>query len=1234
MALSPASQSRYLHLAVRVPWHDSRWDGAVCRAPIENGYCLSLRRIYEGKDEQWEETVAGTHWADVGDRLPPCKAEAAAFMSPRPWRRTFEHPYTNMEKADHGHLQLTTHSVPPFAAHAVPYWWMLRENQEAIDEAVPDVLPPNDAPPFASPWVYPAARQERLLDLFFGRVEAGRSLVFFYCKNGNPVDDAVGKLVVGAGVVSGVDEAMRYRHVSGSDGPDYPIWDRVVRHSIRPGRERSDHGGFVVPYHDYLAPTGDPEEDARRTELLRDIVVAVGGDQYDEFSYGSSHVGHDSALVILRRLLDVVRLIREHGVADGPWDRHEQWVNDRIAEAWEARGAFPGLGSALEAFGVRHGTSMAYDLFSSGRVTEHDDPWPTVDAVLRGDAPPPNAAYAGDVAALAAVWRTMPERRRTLLRLLSRFDLTPGQAKRWFDERARSGVGDDELIENPYLLSELDEAAGAERAVPLAAVDAGLLPARATGERHPVPPPSVVASPLDPRRIRAAVTDVLKTAAYEGGDTLLAEGEALEAVSALPLPQPCDPPPEWIPANAEHLAERVRRLEVKGLPALQLNGLSEIEGRLEKVLVARATKPLPSLAVGWRDLLTAAIIAGNPELRVDDLDEDALTHQTQALERIVSRKLGVLIGPAGTGKTSVLGALLACDELRREGVLLLAPTGKARVRLGKLAGAEALTIAQFLTRQGRFDWERMRPRFDGDDVYRKARTVIVDECSMVTVEDLYALLQALDPGHVKRILLVGDPNQLPPIGPGRPFADLCAYLKVGGEDGAGDARRRAAAEALAELSVVVRQTATGPSDILRLASWFTLTSPEPGADEVFDKLSSRVGLTDLDVVYWKEPEELGEAMLQAMVREFGSEYDFSEPGDVAGFNRLLGFRPYKRGWIFPEEEPESAERFQVLSPVRHPGWGVLRINRLYQETYRGTKLKYARSFGGQRIVKHDKVIQNVNERRDGYERAHQRSERYLVANGEIGVASTSKGPYLNVAFAGRPGLTFGYKSYEFGGDSGPLDLAYAITVHKAQGSEFDTVFAVIPETGRILSRELLYTALTRAKGRLVLFVQGESPGLLYALSAPERSETARRNGNLLLPSIRAGRSDVPYAEHLIHRTDAGYFVRSKSEVIIANMLHQEGVKPLYERRFIGEMEPGTRYPDFTFFDAAGDPILWEHLGMLHRESYRQAWEEKRRFYEANGYVEGVNLFVTRDSETGAIDSGTIRSTVEAVKALV
>ena len=152
----------------------------------------------------------------------------------------------------------------------------------------------------------------------------------------------------------------------------------------------------------------------------------------------------------------------------------------------------------------------------------------------------------------------------------------------------------------------------------------------------------------------------------------------------------------------------------------------------------------------------------------------------------------------------------------------------------------------------------------------------------------------------------------------------------------------------------------------------------------------------------------------------------------------------------------------------------------------------------------------------------------------------------------------GYNPRDFLEGRGPLELAYALTVHKAQGSEFNKVFVVVPKKCRPLSRELLYTALTRSRENLILLLEGDSASSLYDLSKPEKSETARRNTNLFVGAIREQSDAIPYAEHLIHRTEKGHMVRSKSELVIANIIfHTAGLQDYeYERLYDGAMIPG------------------------------------------------------------------------------
>jgi hypothetical protein len=146
----------------------------------------------------------------------------------------------------------------------------------------------------------------------------------------------------------------------------------------------------------------------------------------------------------------------------------------------------------------------------------------------------------------------------------------------------------------------------------------------------------------------------------------------------------------------------------------------------------------------------------------------------------------------------------------------------------------------------------------------------------------------------------------------------------------------------------------------------------------------------------------------------------------------------------------------------------------------------------------------------------------------------------------------------------------------------------------------------------------------------------RRNSNLFRAAVRRDEDETPYAEHLIHRLSDGRMVRSKSELAIAIDLQRLGLwdQCHYERRFYGEAVSGRRRPEFTFIDAAGDPILWEHLGMLDKQSYREAWQWKLEWYEANGFELGENLFTTQDDERGGLDQSAITAVAEQIRDLL
>ncbi len=1226
------------HLTVRVAWHDNQWNGSICQGPTTNSFCLALDRVRANRNDEAETALAGRFWHELAmNQMPPCIAESAGFMNEREWRRQFVHPYRNNTKAaaTHGCLESTTVSIPPYSTFAVPFAWMLKENQNRIQDGCPSQLPPDEDAPFDSPWVFGKDRQEALLERMFGHLTDEKSLVFFYCKEGQPLGDRVSRLIVGVARILKTGKVIPYKS---TQPKTYPLWDRIIQHSIRP--EGSD--GFLLPFHQYIHPTGDPTEDARRLDLLAEIAVPADGPYTRTFSYGAELATTDIVLSLLVRCLEAVRRVRKHGIAKGPWADREEWLNQQIAAAWKDRGAFPGVGSALEALGMRLGTALALELQSSGAVKADEDPWPVVDGVLRGKQKPPQPVYDADLAAIRETWISLSQERRALLQLLSRFSLSPDQARRWYQTNDRNKgasvvVQDAGIIANPYRICETDLGDGVEPPIHIGTIDRGLLPDDTIASRHPVPSPSAVGSPNDPRRLRAALVTVLRATAL-AGDTLLSAGESIDHVTALDLAPRCSVTPDWIDAHAPQMEGVVERLDLALNPqkdtritALQLTQYQSIEDRLRKVLRARSAKTLPSLGEDWATLITDAIRdAGNTFDPANARHMEALNEQAEALERVTTRKLSVLVGRAGTGKSSVVGALVRSKKLNADGILLLAPTGKARVRLGKATAAEAKTVAQFLNDLERYDQKYQRPLFEGNK-HRKEETVVIDESSMLTAETLAAVLEALDLGHLQRLILVGDPNQLPPIGAGRPFADLVAML-----DQAAESSEPAVSQlggALGRLTVEVRTSAGARSDTLRLASWYTRERQPVDADRVLSDLQLGKPFNDLSVCFWETPDELRARLLE----QFHANLGIKNETDIPGFDKALGLDA--KGWV-PDFDARGAENFQLLSPVRMQPYGVHDLNRWIQRTFRSKQLEESKqpwgmSLGEEQIVTKDKVMQLRNQKRIGYDGTH-KVELYL-ANGEVGTVCGGEKGYRNVAFAGRPGLSVGYRKEEFPRGSGPLELAYCLTVHKGQGSEFSKVFVILPKDCFNLSRELLYTALTRSRDRLVLLIQGTDASRLYELTKPEKSETARRNTNLFRGVVRERTDGVPYAENLIHRTDKGHMVRSKSELVIANMLYhvKGGLENYeYERPLEGAVDRHILRPDFTFIDPAGDPILWEHLGMLVRDDYRKGWEWKKEWYARNGYVLGRNLFTTQDDERGGLDSQSIREVAEAIKKLL
>ncbi len=1235
---------RARHISLRVPWHDAAWDGTVCRDPEANCHCVEYQNISAARDVAVEVTQRGVSFSELPNgKLPPCAKESSGFLSPSEWEASHSHPYREWLKDTHGHLDVTARRVDPYTALAVPFRWLDRNNAEEFTQSqILDPLPEDTWPAkYSSGWVFQPHVQEAILDGFFEPVRPQESLAFFYTKSRQPLFEDVTRLVVGVGLVNSVGPTRYYRNSTKPGAPDHPIWERDVAHTLRPG----GIGGLLVPYHQYLAPTGDADLDEERRSKARELRITPEDSHTVQFSYRSEHVSDDAAVSVLTQAIRVVHLLREHGIAKGDWVACEQWLNGQLASAWTLRGEHPGLGPVLQAAGLPMAVSLVHHLDSVDPGFRLD-PWRTVSRVLDGTAPPPHARYQKEIDAFAKEWLLLansPERLR-LAEALSRVALDIDQAKRWWSHGSRfetTGIhlGDLAIVGNPYLLSEYDRGAGGFGNVTFATVDRSIVGDQAS---------ATDVSGNDPRRFRAAVVGVLREAESEG-DTLLSIDDVRGRAAELPVPTPVEIGQDWVAAHAGELSGLVNVQDEDGW--VQLTRRASIAGALRRKLGARARKGLPPIDESWGPLLDASIRSKTGEF--DEIREKqhdrvtaALREQERALERIVSRKLTVLVGRAGTGKTTVLGALSRSDKLGGP-ILFLAPTGKARVRLATnvASGNGVQTVAQFLYSQGAYDSLTQSPVILEEGRYDGHRTVVIDEASMLTEETLLAVLATFSP-NVSRLILVGDTAQLPPIGPGRPFADLVAYLS--GEivfDDAEDSPEKVDARggAHARLTVEVRNTNGEASDTLRFAKFFSGDPLPVDAESVLTSLIAREPLNDLDVRYWASEDELHSRLAQVLEEQLSLRV-----GDTEAFNELFGI--HRNGKFWNVDDPDASENWQILSPVRGDLWGVADLNRWVQKSWRGNELDMCRTnrrwtnpFGTNEIIRLDKVLltQNIRSKR-GWDYSGGGAVDEYLANGDIGLCANDrrakgtpgKGSVMDVQFAGRPGVQFGFLRRDFGGeDRGTMfDLAYALTIHKAQGSDFKTVIVVLPRHSRVNSRELLYTALTRSRNQLVLLVEGDDLAPVLGLGDVAQSDTIRRNSNLFRTSVR-GSDDQPWAQHLIHRASDGTPVRSKSELLIMNSCLSAGLRPRYEQKLDSVSADGSyKLPDFTFVTDSGETVVWEHLGMLDLDVYASDWQRKLRWYREQGYVEDETLFTT--SEVGGLDSTLVDATIEKVRTAI
>ena len=356
--------------------------------------------------------------------------------------------------------------------------------------------------------------------------------------------------------------------------------------------------------------------------------------------------------------------------------------------------------------------------------------------------------------------------------------------------------------------------------------------------------------------------------------------------------------------------------------------------------------------------------------------------QILSINRSLKQSFSIITGGPGSGKSTLIVGLV--KSLRKIGkkIVICAPTGRAAKRLTEykeLRSLEPTTIHMHLT----VIKNKLKQKYD---------TIIIDEASMVDINLFLELIQSIPNGS--NIILVGDADQLPPIGPGQPFKDMIESKKVN----------------ISKLSGNFRQN--NLSNIIK-ASRSIITGKLPSMETEFKN----------------------------------SDFIFIECSKSNQKNLILN--------LFFEKVPtllkNKQESIQILSPMHKGNVGIKFLNYdIQQKLTSNSKLLFERKDKSLKLFGGDKVIQTSN----NYD--------LMVMNGDIGHVSKKVENKIIVNFDNREVEYSGLNLYD-------LDLAYAISIHKSQGSEYSAVIIPInSEHIHMLSRNLLYTAITRGKKLVVL----------------------------------------------------------------------------------------------------------------------------------------------------------------------
>lgn len=506
---------------------------------------------------------------------------------------------------------------------------------------------------------------------------------------------------------------------------------------------------------------------------------------------------------------------------------------------------------------------------------------------------------------------------------------------------------------------------------------------------------------------------------------------------------------------------------------------------------------------------------------------------------VANQGFSIITGGPGCGKTTTTKVIVKLFEVMKKNILLAAPTGRAAQRMSEVIGKEAVTIHRLLSwnpQEGKFEKNKDNPLkvkikdFSGNITEENANVLIVDETSMLDISLGSALLKAIPPKC--QVIFIGDPDQLPSVGPGNVIHDLlsCENIKKFSLTKifrqAQESKIITCAHEINSGNVPVIDTPVKNNSLFgSKTDCLFIDSDEATQEQLKFIKRAKLAINDYqnggnlkvfmkdDIKNVVEKNESGEMKVFQTVREIQEPYDTlvipqklmnanldklissqnSAQELLSVINRIPPFSTLYYGMtasqsvlrLVSETLPKHypGMEIQILSPMIRGSLGVANLNKEIQNKINPYKEGKGQIIIGERILRTgDRVIQSVN----NYDLKIHNSKEKGIFNGEIGkIYMTDSANFSCIIDFGTPSNPK-MVTYEKS-DLTELSLAYAVTIHKSQGSEFPiVVIPLLTQHFTMLYRNLIYTGLTRAK-KLCVFV-GSRKALAMAVQKTDTKE--------------------------------------------------------------------------------------------------------------------------------------------------